>query len=88
MKGSATRSTSELEQHGVPEERRAASEFGRIGETLERWLPMPLIIAVTAYLRLTHLGHRTVSVVDEACHALVGRNLLRHPLEPTLLEET
>ena len=37
-------------------------------------------------LKLNHLGHRRFGSIDECCHALVAKNLLKHPLKPTLID--
>ena len=37
-------------------------------------------------LKLNHLGHTELKALDESFHALVARNLLHHPLDPTLIE--
>lgn len=63
-----------------------ASAIDRFGRFFEHRLAMPLIVAASLYLRFSHLGHRTIATGDEGCHALVARNLLRHPLMPTLIE--
>ncbi|MDE0019848.1 MAG: glycosyltransferase family 39 protein [Candidatus Poribacteria bacterium] len=39
----------------------------------------------SALLKLPHLGHQHLGY-DEACHAIVARNLLKHPLTPTLYD--
>ncbi len=38
-------------------------------------------------LKLNHLGHRSLIGLDESCHAVVAKNLLKHPLKPTLIEK-
>lgn len=37
-------------------------------------------------LKLRHLGHRALTYWDESFHALVAKNLLKHPFKPTLIE--
>ena len=55
-----------------------------------RLLP-PLVLAAvlgaTLLLKLHNLGHTALTHWDEAYHAIVARNLLKHPLEPTLIDE-
>ena len=48
----------------------------------------PLLIATlsSALLKLRHLGHASLGSPDECCHALVAKNLLKHPLKPTLID--
>ncbi len=46
-----------------------------------------LIVACGFALRLRAANHPYISQWDEAYHALVAKNLLAHPLEPTLYEE-
>ena len=38
-------------------------------------------------LRFRAANHHYISQWDEAYHALVAKNLTKHPLEPTLYEE-
>ncbi len=38
-------------------------------------------------LKLNHLGHYRFGTIDECCHALVAKNLLKHPFKPTLIDE-
>lgn len=48
---------------------------------------LPLLVIVSSFLlKLRHLGHRALHYWDESYHALVARNLLFHPLKPTLVE--
>ena len=48
---------------------------------------LPLLVVVSSFLlKLRHLGHRALHYWDESYHALVARNLLLHPLKPTLVE--
>ena len=37
-------------------------------------------------LNLRNLGHQAITHWDEAFHALVSLNLLKHPLMPTLID--
>lgn len=46
-----------------------------------------LIVACAFALRLRAADHPYISQWDEAYHALVAKNLLAHPLEPTLYED-
>ncbi len=46
-----------------------------------------LCVLFTSFLlKLNHLGHRSFQGIDECCHALVSKNLLKHPLKPTLID--
>lgn len=46
-----------------------------------------LFLLVFSFLfKLRHLGHRALTYWDESFHALVAKNLLKHPLKPTLIE--
>ncbi|MBV8780271.1 MAG: glycosyltransferase family 39 protein, partial [Phycisphaerae bacterium] len=53
----------------------------------------PLSLFVVALLLLAmllgahHLGHTRLNGLDESFHALVARNLLKHPLTPTLIDQ-
>lgn len=46
-----------------------------------------LILAFGFILRLRSANHAYISQWDEAYHALVAKNMLAHPFEPTLYEE-
>jgi 4-amino-4-deoxy-L-arabinose transferase-like glycosyltransferase len=54
---------------------------------LRRRLPLLIILLAAFLLRLPHLGHSAVSYWDESFHAIVARNLVKHPLKPTLIDE-
>ncbi len=45
-----------------------------------------VVILSSNLLKLRHLGHASLGSVDECCHALVAKNLLKHPLKPTLID--
>jgi 4-amino-4-deoxy-L-arabinose transferase-like glycosyltransferase len=45
-----------------------------------------LVLAATFALKLHNLGHTALTRWDEAHHAVVARNVLKHPLEPTLVD--
>jgi len=49
-------------------------------------LPLVVVILSSGLLKLRHLGHLSLGSADECCHALVAKNLLRHPLKPTLID--
>ena len=49
------------------------------------WLMLAVILS-SALLKLRHLGHTSLGSIDECCHALVAKNLLKHPLTPTLID--
>jgi 4-amino-4-deoxy-L-arabinose transferase len=46
-----------------------------------------LTLAASLALQLHRLGEPEVTVWDESFHAIVARNLLKHPLKPTLLDQ-
>ena len=54
----------------------------------KHWKPLLLggLLLLSFLLKLNHLGHQRLRGVDECCHALVAKNLLKHPLKPTLIE--
>jgi 4-amino-4-deoxy-L-arabinose transferase-like glycosyltransferase len=52
-----------------------------------RSLPLLIILLAAFLLRLPRLGHAGVSFFDESFHALVAKNLLKHPLKPTLIDD-
>jgi len=45
------------------------------------------VLVLSFALKLNHLGHHRFGTIDECCHALVAKNLLKHPLKPTLIDE-
>ena len=45
-----------------------------------------VVILSSGLLKLRHLGHPSLHSPDECCHALVAKNLLKHPLTPTLID--
>ncbi|RKU33733.1 hypothetical protein C6499_00935 [Candidatus Poribacteria bacterium] len=49
-------------------------------------LLMLAVILSSALLKLRHLGHTSLGSIDECCHALVAKNLIKHPLTPTLID--
>ena len=42
------------------------------------------ILIASWVCNLPHLGHASIKPLDEAFHAIVARNFLKHPLTPTL----
>ena len=62
----------------------ASASFGRF--LPPAWLLVSLILAATFLLKLRHLDHTALTQWDEAHHAVVARNLLKHPLRPTLYD--
>lgn len=44
------------------------------------------VLLASFLLKLPRLGHPELSTVDEGCHAVVSKNLLKHPLKPTLID--
>ena len=56
---------------------------------MKKQIPILCVCAVTLFsfgLKLNHLGHRGLGSLDECCHALVAKNLIKHPLKPTLID--
>jgi 4-amino-4-deoxy-L-arabinose transferase len=49
-------------------------------------LVLTSVLAATFALKLHNLGHTGLTRWDEAHHAVVARNVLKHPLEPTLVD--
>lgn len=54
----------------------------------KHWKPLSLggLLLLFFLLKLNHLGHQRLIGVDECCHALVAKNLLKHALKPPLIE--
>jgi 4-amino-4-deoxy-L-arabinose transferase-like glycosyltransferase len=44
------------------------------------------VLALTFMLQLHNLEHTALSTLDECCHAVVARNVFKHPLVPTLID--
>jgi 4-amino-4-deoxy-L-arabinose transferase len=53
---------------------------------LPPWLVLGLVLLATFLLKLRHLDHTALTRWDEVFHAVVARNLLKHPLKPTLVD--
>jgi 4-amino-4-deoxy-L-arabinose transferase-like glycosyltransferase len=47
---------------------------------------LAVILAGSFALKLRHLDHPAIKPLDEVFHAIVARNLLKHPLTPTLVD--
>ncbi|MEA2734964.1 MAG: hypothetical protein QOE14_1415 [Humisphaera sp.] len=47
---------------------------------------LTIILVASFLLKLNHLGHHGIKALDESFHALVAKNLIRHPLRPTLID--
>ena len=47
---------------------------------------LALILVSSFLLKLNQLGHNGIKALDESFHALVAKNLIRHPLTPTLID--
>lgn len=58
----------------------------RDGWRVPPWLILALVLAATYFLKLRHLDHTALTHWDEVFHAIVSQNLLKHPLEPTLID--
>jgi len=50
-------------------------------------IALALILVGSFFLKLHHLGHASIKPLDEVFHAIVARNLLKHPLTPTLVDQ-
>lgn len=50
------------------------------------YFPLLMVTLSSALLKLRHLEHASLGAADECCHALVAKNLLKHPLKPTLID--
>lgn len=46
-----------------------------------------LTLFATTLLKLRNLGHKSIWPWDEIKHAIVARNLMKHPLKPTLFDQ-
>ena len=58
-------------------------------KTFKQSLPaisLVIVLLLSFGLKLNNLGHRSFGSVDECCHALVAKNLLKHPFKPTLID--
>jgi 4-amino-4-deoxy-L-arabinose transferase len=55
-----------------------------------RWprqaLPLAIVLLGSFVSRSLNLGHPGLKYFDESFHAVVARNLMKHPLEPTLID--
>lgn len=45
------------------------------------------VLLASFLLKLNHLDHSRFGGLDESCHAVVSKNLLKHPLKPTLIDK-
>src|SRR5580698_4339023 len=52
-----------------------------------RHAALTAILIGSFLLKLDHLNHAALRPLDEVFHALVARNLLKHPLTPTLVDQ-
>ena len=50
-------------------------------------LTLGAVLVGSFILKLHHLAHATLTEADESVHATVARNLVRHPLMPTLIDK-
>ena len=58
-------------------------------KTFKQSLPaisLVIVLLLSFGFKFNNLGHRSFGSVDESCHALVAKNLLKHPLKPTLID--
>jgi 4-amino-4-deoxy-L-arabinose transferase-like glycosyltransferase len=58
----------------------------RPGRRPRRHYGLALVLIASSLLKLHNLGHGGLKYTDESFHALVAKNLLRHPLQPTLID--
>ena len=65
---------------GIP-----SSEHGRAAG-ISAWILLCAILMLALLVTLRDLGHPCLTYFDESFHAVVARNLLKHPLTPTLLD--
>ena len=49
-------------------------------------IALVVVLLLSFVLKLNNLAHLSFGSVDECCHALVAKNLLKHPLKPTLID--
>ena len=49
-------------------------------------LALMWVLTLTFMLQLNNLDHTAFSTLDECCHAVVARNVFKHPLVPTLID--
>src|SRR5437016_1135732 len=47
---------------------------------------LALVLLGSFLLKLNHLDHLSLKALDESFHAVVARNLLKHPFTPTLID--
>src|SRR5436309_183463 len=47
---------------------------------------LTLILLGSFLLKLHHLDHQALKGLDESFHAVVAKNLLKHPLTPTFID--
>ncbi len=50
-------------------------------------IALAVILAGSFILKFQHLNHASIKPLDEVFHAMVARNLLKHPLTPTLVDQ-
>src|SRR4029079_6525281 len=55
-------------------------------EQLAPRIILAVILVSSLLLKLHHLDHLALKGLDESFHAIVAKNLLKHPLVPTLIE--
>ena len=48
---------------------------------------LTLILVSSFLIKLNHLGHGAIRPLDESFHAVVAKNLIKHPLTPTLVDQ-
>src|SRR6476646_3834454 len=62
--------------------------MGELYPKTSRWpeLLLGIVLVASFLLQLQHLDHPVIHGLDESFHAVVARNLLKHPLTPTLMD--
>src|SRR5215203_5501659 len=58
----------------------------RVADRFPYRLVLAIVLFVSFALKLNNLGHLSIKGLDESFHAVVARNLLKHPLTPTLID--
>jgi 4-amino-4-deoxy-L-arabinose transferase len=66
-------------QLDAPAQRRSQGRWSRAA--------LAIVLISSFLLSLHHLGHPALKGLDESFHAVVARNMLKHPLKPTLIDE-
>jgi 4-amino-4-deoxy-L-arabinose transferase-like glycosyltransferase/DNA-directed RNA polymerase subunit RPC12/RpoP len=70
----------------APQLRPSAPAPVRAVPVVPTWLILGLVLLATFALKLRNLDHTALTRWDEVFHAIVAQNLLKHPLQPTLID--